>query len=88
MKIKKINYTPHFERAFKSLPHRQKGLINRRIEVFRHNCFNPQLRTHKLKGKLRNLFSFSITPKYRIVFEFVDGNEVVFHDVGDHRVYQ
>lgn len=88
MKVKKIYYTPHFVRAFKKLPRRQKEQIDQRLEIFRRNPYDPRLKTHKLKGKLKGLLSFSITGKHQIVFEFLEKDEVVFHDAGGHRVYQ
>lgn len=88
MRIRKIYYTPHFVRAFKKLPRRQKKQIDQRLEIFRNDPHDLQLKTHKLKGKLKGLLSFSITSKHRIVFEFLKKDEVAFHDVGDHRVYQ
>jgi mRNA-degrading endonuclease YafQ of YafQ-DinJ toxin-antitoxin module len=40
------------------------------------------------KGKLRGLWAFSVTRDIRIIFEFLNGDEVLFHDIGSHsRVY-
>jgi mRNA-degrading endonuclease YafQ of YafQ-DinJ toxin-antitoxin module len=40
------------------------------------------------KGKLRGLWAFSVTRNIRIIFEFLNGDEVLFHDIGPHtRVY-
>ena len=43
-----------------------------RMDVFLSNPFSPQLRTHKLSGKLHGLWAFSIDDAYRVVFEFID----------------
>jgi mRNA-degrading endonuclease YafQ of YafQ-DinJ toxin-antitoxin module len=56
--------------------------------IFVKNPFNPQLKTHKLKGKLKGLWSFSVTYSFRIVFEFINDDEVIFYDIGDHKIYQ
>jgi mRNA-degrading endonuclease YafQ of YafQ-DinJ toxin-antitoxin module len=88
MKIKKIYYTQNFERKAKKLPRILKSEIQNREKLFRDNPFNPILKTHKLKGKLKNFWSFSIAFKQRILFEFVNKNEILFFDIGGHEVYQ
>jgi prevent-host-death family protein len=48
------------------------------------NCVDEAFR----KGKLRGLWAFSVTRDIRIIFEFLNGDEVLFHDIGSHhRVY-
>jgi addiction module RelE/StbE family toxin len=46
--------------------------------------FDRTLRTHKLSGKLQDLWSFSIGYDLRVVFYFVEENRVVFVDIGKH----
>jgi len=55
--------------------------------MFRNNPFDTRLKTHKLHGKLKDLWSFSIDERYRVLFEF-DGDDVIFLDVGDHDMYK
>lgn len=55
-----------------------------KVEIFIHNPFDKQLRTHKLSGKLKDLWSFSIEYDLRIIFYFVDDTHVVFMDIGSH----
>ncbi len=56
-------------------------------DCFRKNPFDPKLKTHKLGGKLKEFWSFSIAYKYRIVFEFTGADKITFHDIGTHDVY-
>lgn len=88
MKINQVLYTPTFKKAFKSLPQNVQGEAIDRIKLFQTDAFNPRLRTHKLKGKFKNYYSFSISYSYRIVFRFVDKSKVLFVDCGDHLVYR
>jgi mRNA-degrading endonuclease YafQ of YafQ-DinJ toxin-antitoxin module len=83
-----IVYSPHFARRYKKLPRSVKLAAEQKERAFRKNPFDPALRTHRLKGRLRGLWSFSINQEHRIVFEFAEGDTVYFHDAGDHRVYQ
>ena len=86
--IRTIVYTPHFARAYRNLSNAIKKIAEKREIIFRNNAFDPRLRTHKLKGRLGDYWSFSVTHSYRIVFTFEGDNQVAFHDAGDHRVYQ
>jgi len=54
------------------------------LEVFTENPFTPQLRTHKLSGKLKGLWAFSASYDCRVVFEFLGKEKVLLVDIGDH----
>lgn len=45
-----------------------------KLELFINDPFHPQLRTHKLSGNLKDLWSFSIEYDLRVVFHFTDAN--------------
>ena len=83
-----IAYSSKFSREYKKLPKEIKLLAEKRETIFRKNPFEPILATHKLHGRLKDFWSFSIGFKYRIIFEFAEKNTVHFHSVGDHDVYQ
>lgn len=86
--IKTIVYASHFARAARKLPQEFKEEIDKRERIFREDCFDPRLETHKLKGKYHNLWSFSITHKHRVMFKFLSADMVYFLDVGDHSIYR
>jgi len=88
MKIKNIYYSSHFAKAFKVLPSKIKKQAIEKEKIFREDCFDKRLKTHKLKGKFENYWSFSINYSYRILFEFSDKDEVGFIDVGTHSIYE
>ena len=54
------------------------------IKLFSKDPFVPRLRTHKLTGKLDGLHAFSITYDYRVIFKFLNEDEVLLIDVGTH----
>ena len=83
----KIHYTERFKRYYKKLPLEIKLKAEQQESLFRAHPFSSQLRTHKLHGKLKNQWSFSIDDKFRILFEF-DGSDVIFLDIGDHDLYK
>jgi mRNA-degrading endonuclease YafQ of YafQ-DinJ toxin-antitoxin module len=85
----KIIYSPKFAREYKKLPKSIKGSAEEREKIFRKNPFDTRLKTHKLKGKLKEFLSFSIGYKYRIIFELDKHKKVAyFYSVGDHEIYQ
>lgn len=84
----KIIYSPRFAKLYKKLPKRIKLLAEGREEVFRQNPFASILKTHKLKGELKDFYSFSISYNWRIVFHFEDKDTVVFDNVGTHMIYK
>lgn len=86
--IKTIRYSAGFERVYKKLPKEEKSIAEKRESIFRNNIFDPCLKTHKLKGKLKNYWSFSVTYSNRILFKFLKNDEIMFYDIGDHKIYQ
>ena len=83
-----IIYSPKFRREYKKLPKNVKLAAEKKESVFRKNSFDPSLDTHKLHGRLREFWSFSVGFKQRIVFELGDKDIIYFHSVGDHDIYQ
>ncbi len=51
---------------------------------FGKKSFDEQLRTHKLSGKLKKLWSFTIEYDVRVIFYFVEKDKVIFIDIGKH----
>ncbi|KOR31812.1 plasmid stabilization protein [Achromatium sp. WMS3] len=83
----KVAFSPAFERSFrKRLKHNSKiqNKFWKKLECFIQDPFDPQLKTHKLTGQLKELWSFSIELDIRVVFYFVDEFSVVLVDIGSH----
>lgn len=87
MLITKIYYSSNFAKKASKLSGNLVKEISKREALFRKDPFSPVLKTHKLKGKLKDLWSFSITYKHRILFETLKENEYLFHDIGGHEIY-
>ena len=82
-----VSFSSSFRRAFKKRIKGKIELENRfwaKVELFTKDPFNPSLRTHKLSGKLKDLWSFSIEYDERVLFYFTDNNKAVFVDIGNH----
>lgn len=83
----KIIVYQKFKDSYKKLPHKIKQRAERQELIFKNNPFDPRLKTHKLHGKLKHLWSFSVDNKRRIIFEFF-GSDIIFLDIGDHDLYK
>ncbi len=86
--IKNILYSSHFKRSLKKIPLKLISIVEKREILFRKNCFDHKLRTHKLKGKKPALWSFSVTSSHRVLFQFIDNETVLFMEIGDHSIYK
>ena len=82
-----IYYHPRFKKSYKKLRADEQEKTRDRVEIFRDNPFDPRLDTHKLHGRLKDQWSFWITGKIRILFEF-DNKDVIFLDIGGHPIYR
>jgi addiction module RelE/StbE family toxin len=83
----KIYYSSKFAKEYKKLPKKIKTLAEEKETIFRKDSFDPKLKTHKLSGKLKEYYSFSIDYQYRIIFEFVNKDTIWFHSIGTHEIY-
>jgi addiction module RelE/StbE family toxin len=87
-RIKTVHYTPRFLKSLSKLPHRIKQPVEQKDKIFRHNPFDVQLHTHKLKGELTGIWSYSVNYNYRILFRFIDKESVMYYDIGTHEIYR
>ncbi len=83
-----IEYSSGFKRAYGKLDNIIKKKVERRVSIFLQDPFDRRLDTHKLHGKLKNFWAFSIDDKYRIVFSFASDEQVIFLDTDDHDLYR
>ena len=90
--IKEIVFDASFEKDFKKyknkLSNKELNEIKARLELFKQNPFNSRLKAHKLKGNLKNYWSFSINYSDRILFRFLNSKTVFFIEIGDHKIYK
>ncbi|MCD6567924.1 MAG: type II toxin-antitoxin system mRNA interferase toxin, RelE/StbE family [Dehalococcoidia bacterium] len=76
-----------FKRAYKRVAAANpdlKSKIAQSLEAFVANPHHPSLRTHKLSGKLRGLWAFVVAYDCRIVFQFLDEQDILLIDIGKH----
>lgn len=83
----KLVYKPSFIRQYSKLPVALQNEVKEKIELFRENQKHPFLKAHKLKGKLKEYWSFSVNYQYRIVFGYESKDVITLLSVGDHSIY-
>lgn len=83
----KVTWDQGFKRIYKKRVKNNEELKKRfwdAMELFSKEPFNPRLRTHKLTGKLEGLWASSVAFDCRVIFKFLDKNEVLLVDIGEH----
>ena len=85
----KIVYEPMFLRRLKALPPSVQNEVIKKIVLFEDIKNHQALRVHKLKGRLKGRYSFSVTSALRIVFCYGSEKPKEAHllTVGSHDVY-
>ncbi len=82
-----VSFSSSFRRVFKK---RIKGNVDlearfwEKLEQFTTHPYDPSLKTHKLSGKLKDLWGFSVDYDERVLFYFTDDGNAVFVDIGSH----
>jgi addiction module RelE/StbE family toxin len=83
-----VSFSNTFKKVFrKRITSKEvESVFWQRLELFIENHFNAELKTHKLSGKLKDLWSFSIEYDLRVVFYFTKDKpkKAVFVDIGTH----
>ena len=82
-----VSFSSSFRRAFRKQIKGTPDLEARfwtKVEMFTNDPFEPSLKTHKLSGRLKNLWSFSLAYDERVLFYFTDNGNAVFVDIGNH----
>jgi mRNA-degrading endonuclease YafQ of YafQ-DinJ toxin-antitoxin module len=85
--VNRVEITSHFERSFGKLPQEIKDKAVRADVIFRSDAFDPRLSSHKLKGKLKGLWAYSVDSRHRILFDFIDHDAALYLDIGTHEIY-
>jgi addiction module RelE/StbE family toxin len=78
----------NFKRLVKKNPQLQDKILET-LQLLEEDPFTPSLKSHKLTGQLKGLWSCSVTYNYRIVFAFKQDpmtreDLIVLVDIGSH----
>ena len=82
-----VSFKASFIKQFNKLDKALALEVMEKIELFKNLENHRALRVHKLHGKLKTMWSFSVNYKTRIVFIYESKKEAVFLAIGDHDIY-
>ena len=88
MIVRKIYSSKKFGKELKKLLGQIINSAIKKEQIFRKNPLHSSLRLHELHGKLKNLWSISITSNYRIIFERMENGDIMFISIGKHDIYR
>lgn len=83
-----IRVSSKFKKSYKKLPTSVKTKARAKERIFRDDPFHSSLDTHKLHGKYKDYWAFTIVSQYRIMFAFADSETVDFVNIGTHDIYK
>ncbi len=76
MKIKQIDLSRPYEKAFAKLPKNIRETTYDKLALFQENPFHSSLRVKIVQGT-KNIWEMSVNMNYRITFEFLEGDGVL-----------
>jgi len=78
------SYSKKLKKFLKKHPHTFERYA-KAIEILEINPYHPLLRIHKLRGRLSEFYSISITMEYRVIIDFIiKDDEIIPIDIGSH----
>ena len=84
-----IYYSSKFEKSLRKMPRFVKKAFLGKESLFVSNPFGASLETHKLHGKYKEYWAFTIVGQYRIMFKFANNErDVEFVNIGTHEIYR
>lgn len=83
-----IVYKARFLRQFKKLPVALQKEAKEKIQLLKENPKHPYLKIHKLKGRLKGFWSFSVNYKDRIIFQYEEPEKIALIAIGNHSIYE
>lgn len=79
-----IKFSKQLTKQLAKQPPRVQELFYARLTIFVANPRDPQLRNHRLKGKLKNFYSINVTGDVRALYEIIDGKVYIYQMIGSH----
>ena len=89
----KFKKTDRFTELLNNLSPEIKKSFAKALKLIEEDLKHPSLHIEKIKGSNGyfggSIFSIRITQKYRVTFEFLDENTILFRVIGSHdKVYK
>jgi addiction module RelE/StbE family toxin len=86
-KMIELKFTTHFKKTFNKLVRKNPAcafdILNALLQ-FSNNPQNPVLKTHKLSGDKKELWSFTVQYDMRIIFGYETDKIAIIVNIGTH----
>ncbi len=82
-----IEFSSRFQKSYRKLILKRPDVaisVLQRILLFSQQPNSPSLALHKLKGRLKDVYAFSVESNSRIIVDLTDPNKALFADIGTH----
>lgn len=80
----KIRYSRKFIKQLSKQPEKVQKAFYLRLRIFEEDPYDPILRQHPLKGKLKGMYSIDVTGDVRAIYE-VEGDKLYLYVmIGTH----
>ncbi len=79
-----VEYSSRFIRVFRKIDSELQEEVIEKVELLKNPERHKKLKVHKLSGKLKNIWSFSVNYRIRITFSKPKKNVIVLETVGTH----
>lgn len=88
LRIRVVQFTRRFERAYKRKTEDQKQAVAEAITRLKVNPSHPSLRVKKVRGAgQQDIWEASTNMKHRITFEYSSSDGVIFRNCNGHEVF-
>jgi len=87
--MRQVFHSSKFRKALGRMPKFVKRAFLEKESLFLTDPFHPSLGTHKLHGKYREFFAFTVIGQYRLMFRFMEnGRDIGLINIGTHEIYK
>ena len=83
----KLIFVPSFVKQLRKLEPALQNEVIEKLNLLQDSKNHMTLKVHKLNGKLKARWSFSVNYKYRVLFHKLSEDTILILSVGSHSVY-
>ena len=80
----RITTTKRFDKMFIKQTSKTQQEFGKRIDLLLENLYTPILNTHKLTGKMDNMWSFNVSGDTRVIFRKSADDSIMLAAIGSH----
>lgn len=80
----RVTTTKCFDKRLGKMPRKIQLAFKNKMLLFVADINNSKLNTHKLSGKLKDMWSFNVSGDMRVVFDKSQKEIIILVDIGSH----